>query len=271
MSEYILKENEDGTVITVRDVQNEILEILLEFDRITKAHNLDYVLAYGTELGAVRHGGFIPWDDDIDLFMERADYLKLVSILDAELSNKFYFQCYETNDKYNTLTPAMKIKMHGTHIEERTWITNRLKDNGLFIDIFLFEGISESKFKHYVAQCYSILLMPFIIVLDKLNIDSRFFTKKLYNHAQKYHDKYQHSKFGALNVSWTFNGFTYTPILKSHVFPSREIEFEGHKLRGSQNPHEVLKYMYGENYMTPPNIKYQVPHHIVKIEVDKED
>lgn len=271
MSEYILKENEDGTVITVKDVQDIILEILVEFDRIANKYDLDYALAYGSELGAVRHGGFIPWDDDIDLFMQREDYMKLVEVLNDELKDDFYFQCYETNDKYNPLTPAMKIKMHGTHIEEKTLITNRLGDNGLFIDVFVFGGISESKFKHYKAQAYSIFLMPFIIVLDLLHLDSRFFTKRLYNHGLRYEKKNKDSKYGSLNVSWTFDGFKYSPILKENVFPSRPHKFEDYTFRVSNNSHEVLKYLYGDDYMTPPKAAHQIPHHIVKIEIEERE
>ena len=271
MSDYILKENEDGSVITVKDVQDIILEILVEFDRIIEKHGLDYTLAYGSELGAIRHNGFIPWDDDIDVFMQRKDYTKLVSVLNDELSEDYYFQCFETDDRYNPLTPAMKIKKKGTHIEEKTLITNRLKDNGLFIDVFIFEGISESKFHHYKAQAYSIFLMPFIIVLDLLKIDSRFFTRKLYRHGIRYEEKHKNSNVGSLNVTWTFDGFKYTPILRTDVFPSQKHQFEQYTFRVSNNPHAVLSYLYGENYLTPPDLKYQAPHHIVKIEIEERE
>ncbi len=269
MSEYILKENEDGSVVTVKDVQDIILEILIEFDRLINKHDLDYTLAYGSELGAVRHDGFIPWDDDIDIFMQRDDYMKLVKVLEEELEAPFYFQCFETNDKYNTLTPAMKIKIDHTHIEERGLIRNRLKKNGLFIDIFVFEGISESKFVHYLNQAYSMLLMPIIILLDLIHIDSRFFTKLLYNHGINYERRNKDSKYGSLNVTWTFDGFKYTPILRSDMFPSKPHVFEGHTFRISNNSHDVLRYLYGEDYMTPPKEAHQVPHHIIKIEIEE--
>ncbi len=271
MKEYILQENEDGTVITVKDVQEILLDIVVEFDRIINKYNLDYTLAYGSELGAIRHNGFIPWDDDIDIFMEREDYTKLIDALNEDLSEDYYFQCYETNDKYNTLTPAMKIKAKGTHIEEKTLITNRLQDNGIFIDIFIFSGISETPFKHYLAQTYSIILMPVIILLDLIKIDSRFFTKRLYNHGIRYEKKNANSKYGSLNVTWTFNGYTHTPVLKTDVFPSVKHQFEDKVFRVSRNSDAVLSQMYGKDYMTPPKVENQVPHHIIKISIDKKE
>lgn len=270
MSEYILKENSDGSKITVADVQKELLDIVLEFDRITRKHNIDYALAYGSELGAVRHGGFIPWDDDMDVFMEEDQYFKLVDVIDQELADNYYYHCFEKDDKHNVLTPTMKIKMKGTSIKEKTLLTNRLEGDGLFIDIFLLRPRNESNFKHYLAQSYSMLAMPVIVLLDLIKIDSRFLTRRLYKHARKYAHKNAASIYSTVCISWTFEGFDSKKILRSDVFPSSEIEFEGHLLKGSNNPHEVLKILYGESYMTPPDIKYQIPSHIIEINIKKE-
>ncbi|NLC34158.1 MAG: LicD family protein [Erysipelothrix sp.] len=269
MKQYILKEHEDGSVTTIKDVQVELLKIVLEFDRICKKHNIDYALAYGSELGAVRHGGFIPWDDDIDLFMERDDYMRFINIVDEELDSKYYVECFEKDDRYNPLTPNMKIKRHHSYIKEKTLLTNRLGGNGLFIDVFLFEGISESKWKHHVAQAYSMLLMPLIIGLDLLHMDSRFITRRVYNHTKRYAKKHENSSVGSIGVNWTFDGFKYSPIKRSHIFPSKAVNFEGHMLQGSQHPEFVLTYLYGENYMTPPPEDNQIPHHIIDIKIEK--
>ena len=66
--------------LTLEEVQNISLEIFTKFDEICREHNLKYFMMYGTLLGAVRHKGFIPWDDDIDVWMFREDYNKLCEI-----------------------------------------------------------------------------------------------------------------------------------------------------------------------------------------------
>ncbi len=269
MSDYILKENSDGTVITLKQVQDILLEILVEFDRIINKYDLDYTLAFGSELGAIRHNGFIPWDDDIDVFMQYDDYLKLVSALQKELKPPFYFQCYEDNDKYNTLTPTMKIKIDDTYIKEKTLLTNRLEKNGLFIDIFVLDSISPSDFKHKLNQAYSIMLMPIIVALDLLKIDSRFFTKLLYNHGRKYADRNKDSEDAYLNISWTFEGLKVKRLKKKDVFPSKPHVFEDKMFRVSNNSHEVLKVKYGEDYMTLPPKEMQKPHHIEEISIER--
>lgn len=74
MKEYILKTKKDGSSITVRDVQLVLLEMLKDIDSLCKKHNIKYWLTGGSALGAVRHKGFIPWDDDADIGMLREDY-----------------------------------------------------------------------------------------------------------------------------------------------------------------------------------------------------
>lgn len=78
--------------ILVKQIQALDLEMILEVDRICKKYNLRYFLAYGTLLGAVRHHGFIPWDDDADLFMPNEDYKKFKEITKNELNQKFRFE-----------------------------------------------------------------------------------------------------------------------------------------------------------------------------------
>jgi len=79
--DYILKTNPDGSVVTVADVQHVLLEMLKDIDALCQKHQIPYFLNGGSALGAVRHQGFIPWDDDADIAMMRSDYLRLQSVL----------------------------------------------------------------------------------------------------------------------------------------------------------------------------------------------
>ena len=86
-NEYIVENYEN-----YRKIQLIELEMLKEVDRICKKYNLQYYLAGGTLLGAVRHGGFIPWDDDLDIFLFRKDYEKLAEVIDKELDKRMFYQ-----------------------------------------------------------------------------------------------------------------------------------------------------------------------------------
>lgn len=110
-----------------------LLDLLLEFDRVCKKHNLKYVLAYGSLLGAVRHKGFIPWDDDLDVAMFREDYEKLLQIGPGEFSAPYLFQTPETDEGYGF--SFVKIRNANT-----TGISNAFRyekfNQGLFLDVF---------------------------------------------------------------------------------------------------------------------------------------
>ena len=84
----------------LRKLQMAELEILKEFVRLCEAHGLQYYLVGGTLLGAVRHKGFIPWDDDIDVAMPRGDYDRFAQIAPKELDPRYFYQCPDTDPHY---------------------------------------------------------------------------------------------------------------------------------------------------------------------------
>ena len=93
------KEYDDKTLASLHEVE---LEIFDEFVRICKKHKLEYFMTGGTMLGAIRHEGFIPWDDDIDLGMMRKDYDLFIQYAKEELDEKYYLDCFETNKIINS-------------------------------------------------------------------------------------------------------------------------------------------------------------------------
>ena len=98
--------NPDGS--SLRNHQLRMLEMLKYIDGVCKKHNISYWLSSGTLLGAVRHGGFIPWDDDLDIEMLRKDYLKLVKVLGREIDSKYALQTHKTDTHY--LYPFGKLR-----------------------------------------------------------------------------------------------------------------------------------------------------------------
>lgn len=109
------------------------LDILDEFVRICKKYNLRYFLAYGTLIGAVRHKGFIPWDDDIDVWMFREDYDKFASLAQQELGEQYFYQDYKTDPDYPY--NFAKIRMNGTRFVQSA-IDHLNMNHGVYIDIF---------------------------------------------------------------------------------------------------------------------------------------
>lgn len=117
----------------LRQLQLAELEILDEFVRVCQAHDLRYYLVGGTLLGAVRHQGFIPWDDDIDVAMPREDYDRFAQIASEELGPQYFYQCPDTDPHY-FLTYA-KVRKNGTEVYEERF-RNAQFHKGVFIDIF---------------------------------------------------------------------------------------------------------------------------------------
>ncbi|MDO5085759.1 MAG: LicD family protein, partial [Erysipelotrichaceae bacterium] len=100
---YVLKVNEDGSEIYVHDVHKVLLKMLEDIDAICKKHHIPYFLNGGSALGAIRHKGFIPWDDDADIAMMHEDYVKFIDVLKQDLSSEYIFQCFDTHKEYNVL------------------------------------------------------------------------------------------------------------------------------------------------------------------------
>ena len=104
--------NGEGTPL--RTAQKKMLEVLLEFDRVCKKNGLVYWIDFGTLLGAVRHGGFIPWDDDIDLSMPPEDYRRFKEIAPGELGEDFVLQTEETEPTSQQGDGVFKVRMKNT-------------------------------------------------------------------------------------------------------------------------------------------------------------
>lgn len=117
----------------VEKLHAKLLDILLEFDRVAREHNLQYCICGGTMLGAVRHGGFIPWDDDLDISMPLPDYERLVAHSREWLPGYLEFICYENDKRYPL--PFGKIQDARTTLIERRHLYYL---GGCYIDVFPF-------------------------------------------------------------------------------------------------------------------------------------
>ena len=122
----------------MRRLQLAELEILKDIDRVCREYDIAYWLDSGTVLGARRHGGFIPWDDDIDLGMPRDDYERFLDVAPAALGNRFRVTCSRSNPRQAAL--FAKVMLKGTR-----FVTDETEeagfDQGVFVDIFPYDAV----------------------------------------------------------------------------------------------------------------------------------
>lgn len=247
--EYILKETAEEK-ITVRDLQLEVLSIMDEIHRVCEKNNIKYALIAGSALGIVNYKGFIPWDDDIDICVTREDYPKFIEAMKKDLSKDFYFQCFQTDKRYNVLIPNVKVRKRGTYIKEKNFLLkNRCKSgDGIFVDVVVYDSISNNKFKDELYRSYVKLLMPLMVLLDNLRIPTTPLKKLVEHIAYKYHKKNKNSIWTSQTIAIPWEKFMHEPVfLKEDVYPFKLYEFEGRKFYSYNNIEKVLKEWYGDN------------------------
>ena len=235
----------------VRDLQLEVLSIMDEVDRVCRKNNIKYALMAGSALGIVNYKGFIPWDDDMDVIILRKDWNRFIEALKKDLSDDFYFQCFETDKRYNTIMgPTMKIRKKNTYIEEVNFLLkNRCKSgDGIFLDIIIYDNICENKFIDECARTVVKLVMPFIVLFDNLHINPVLLKKFVVWFSNKYARRYENSKLMSQPVSVPWEKFMHEPVfLKEDILPFKEYEFEGRKFYSYNNIEKILKEWYGPN------------------------
>lgn len=131
------KQYEPGVLKKVQTMQ---LEILKEIIRVCELHGIRYFVAYGTLLGAVRHQGPIPWDDDIDICMAREDYEKFAAVADRDMDGQYELVSMARDIHYPMSLP--KVQKKGTRFIDRTFAHIRFR-MGVFVDIFVYDYVSD--------------------------------------------------------------------------------------------------------------------------------
>lgn len=264
---------------TLNKLHQEQVNILDKFVCICDKFNLTYFLIGGTMLGAVRHQGFIPWDDDIDVAMPRSDYNKFMEIAQEELGTDYYLDCFETNKDY--YLPFAKIKKNNTLFDEE--LSHHLHNHkGIFIDIFAYENsdgdnfdlkiraimvrnIEEAIFyKKKMRKLKDIRRKVFILLLSVLSNYRLMKIQKYFLTKNKNNDSIYTIMLGS---SYSYHKEN---VLREDILPVRKVMFEGKEYNGVNNPDSYLKHVYG-NYMELPPIEQRINHMPLKIDFgDKE-
>lgn len=249
--ENIQSELKTDDVATLRKIQ---LRLLDELDRICKENQLTYWLDFGTLLGAVRNGKFIPWDDDIDVSMPKESYRKFLEIAGKELPRDIFLQTPDTEPEYKQCFVKLR-DCHSTFIENHEEAGMNYHQ-GIFIDIFqvaeypkmprLFQKILmrttvRSRYAAVVNKHYRLINYPVYFLCKTV----WFLLSPL-----------KKTSYGQIPED---NGYMYAVPL-SYLYPLSTIIFEGKNYPAPHNYHGHLEVMYGKNYMTPPPETNRVPH-----------
>ena len=244
--------NPDGSPL--RRHQLRMLEMLKYVDKVCRENQIPYWLSSGTCLGAVRHAGFIPWDDDVDIEMLREDYLKLEKILSDK--SDYDLQTYQSDLYY--VVPYAKLRDRHSVILEHSQ-DKKYRYTGIYIDIFQLEplpvwlgyltgGISwrlllfGANSNKWLAPLFILLKKAFYLFISVL----RFFCRHCCNS-----DILRHT-FGS--------GFSDKTRKKSQLFPLSEAVFEDGVFPVPKNTDFYLRQLYGDTYMTLPETGHQQPH-----------
>lgn len=244
--------NPEGSQL--RLLQDRALTILLAVDSFCRKHNIQYWIASGTLLGAVRHGGFIPWDDDLDIEMTEEEFRKFedaVKKYGFESKLKLVLQTHKTDPMYFIM--HAKVRNEDWPIKDIFGMDRGYKYKGTFIDIFHLRRscYSLNKFFSYSGKVLDKLsMMPDCgglrtIILKSYNfLVNDCLIRPIANLADKCCTNY---------YEWMGSRWKPSPRKPSDIFPLQELQFEGHSFFAPANPDAYLTYMYG-NYMELPNL-----------------
>lgn len=270
-NEIILKQLNDGSTITLQDLQRILLSMMKDVDHVLRKHKIPYFLNGGSALGAYRHQGFIPWDDDIDIALMMDDFTKAIPILEKELDNKYIVHCFETRISYNVLVPGMKIRIKNTRIKEANCLlSNKCKDcDGIFIDVFVYSKVNASKLLDLPLRLINQALMPIILFFENLNFNPLFIKKWFKLNAKIYHQLNHQSEWIGFDLTWTFKSALKPFVFKEDdIFPCQEMEFEGERFFVPKNIETYLKTAISPSFRELPPENLRRPKHLKDIEIE---
>lgn len=246
--------------MNIEEYKNVVLQVMVKLDKFCREHELRYMLAYGSLLGAVRHGGFIPWDDDMDILMPREDYDKLRELLrDNDLGLRFLDieTCPETIYSFGKVCDA------NTELWEDNFQT--VPGMGAYVDIFPLDHLpadaaSREKQRKYLRQLVRLIEHSSRVGYTKTNspvtnlkralafyltrcLNTQKLIRKLYRESVRYNDR---------DTGWQGLVWGTDEYRTEELEPYGTILFDGHAFMAPADPDAVLRRQYGDYMQLPP-------------------
>lgn len=261
-------------------LQNKLIEIVLYIDDFCRKYGITYYLMGGSALGAMRHNGFIPWDDDLDIFMDKKNYKKFIDCCKKHLdTKKFYFQEQDTDELHNYFS---KLRMNGTTCIEEATKDKKNMHKGIFIDIMCLYNAPNSEIGKKI-QYYSAALLK-ANALTKVEYSTSSKSKKIILFISKIVNISFVKKFllyiinckendNTKEVCHIFGRAKYqNSYYPANIFAEpRYVPFENVKLPVPTKVEEYLSIRYGKDYMKMPDAKTKAIYasHAMLWDVDK--
>ena len=265
----------------LKHLQSVLLRCYLDVQAVCEKHGLNIMLGGGSCLGAVRHRGFIPWDDDMDVNMPREDYQRFTEVFDAELGEKYCLFAPNHGDEKTNRFPLIKIKGTG--------VTCGGSTEEIKMDIFIIENVPKSR----IAQkckglfCHALMLIAssaqqYVSTGEsvlKQTKEGRSFLRRRLLIGRLFSFKTAQYWLNAVDKACRYGretGIVSIPTGRNHYFgemqpvetffPMSKGTFEGHEVNLPGNPHAYLSKLYGDDYMTPPPPEKREKHYIQEID-----
>lgn len=240
----------------IKPHQQALFEMLCDLDRVCKENQITYMLFGGSLLGAVRHKGFIPWDDDVDVIFSREDYEKFLRIAQQQLPKDKYFVQAEFSEHWPMF--FSKLRKNNTAFIERYIAKDQETHMGIYIDLFPYDRLSSNKVVQFLQFAASKIVIAKSLDTRGYLTDSTL--KKimlvLCRHIPtKALNRFVQHRGPHTGMVHTF--FAASSKFSKNVFPetwfteTTNLEFEGGHFPCTAHSHELLTKLYGD-YMTEP-------------------
>lgn len=244
--------------------QQRMLEMMVWLDDVCRRHRIPYWLGSGTLLGAVRHGGFIPWDDDVDIEFRREDYPRLLQVLTQETAGTDYaLQTHDTDPGY--FFTYAKLRDRRSRLQEQTGYDRIFTYQGIYLDLFVLEPMTKPL--HWLSN------RTFGVIYKVLR-NPEYNTQQLIRKTDSIYRVNMRFVFPLLRLlSRLFSPrlLTYSPGIPfesqrdpAELFPLSTVVFEGHRFSAPHNPEAYLRRMFG-NWQRLPDID-KISTHTARLE-----
>lgn len=265
--------------ISVRKVQERILDVMKYIDRVCRHNNITYFIMGGTALGAVRHGGFIPWDDDLDIFMTPLEYEKFKRAMEDDADERFFLQEWRSVNEYLEYS---KVRMNGTTFIERAFLNRKDIHQGIYVDIMILHKVPNSTLIQKIIYLKSKFVTLYglsqrnripkskteSIALKIMKIiPSRLIARFCYKQIYKYDNLIDNYKWCYWITPAKFRSGIFD---KSFFEEPVDIPFEDTYLYGSKYIKEYLTYRYGEYMQLPSKEQQRAAVHAMIFDTEKD-